>query len=196
MTGGIIVIGASWGGMAALSTLVAGLPGDFDIPIAIVQHRSKSSDTLLAQILQDLTPLRVQEADDKDPLSPGTIHIAPPDYHLLIDRGFAALTTDAPVRFSRPSIDVTFNSAADSCQDAAVGVVLTGANEDGAQGLKRIVARGGVGIVQDPETAESPTMPRAALKAVPTATVMKLSEIGPALGKIATSRRSAKRRAG
>ncbi len=193
---GIVVIGASWGGLAALSTIVAALPADFGLPIAIVQHRSKSSDTMLAQILQDLTRLDVREADDKESLTPGTIRIAPPDYHLLIDEGYATLTTDAPVRFSRPSIDVTLYSAADSCQNAVIGVVLTGANEDGAQGLKRVVSRGGIAIIQDPETAESPTMPRAALKAVPTASVMTLAEIGPALGKLAAARRAGTRKVG
>ena len=196
MSTGIVVIGASWGGLAALSAVVRALPADFDIPVVIVQHRSKDSDTILARLLQDLTTLRVCEAEDKAPLLPGSVHIAPPDYHLLVESSYLSLAVDAPVRFSRPSIDVTFLSAADSFLASTIGVVLTGANEDGSQGLKRIAARGGLTIVQDPETAESPTMPRSALQAVPTSKVLPLAEIGDCLAELAETRRTPQKRAG
>jgi two-component system chemotaxis response regulator CheB len=108
---------------------------------------------------------------------PGHVHIAPPDYHLLIDGETFALSTEAPYRYSRPSIDITFESASIACDGRTIGIVLTGANQDGADGLRRIVKHGGTAIVQDPETAESPTMPRAALAAVPTATVLRIEDI-------------------
>jgi two-component system chemotaxis response regulator CheB len=128
-------------------------------------------------VLSRVGPLPAAHASDGEPILPGWIYIAPPDYHLLFDSGFFALSTEAPYRYSRPSIDITFEAAASSYDGDAIGVVLTGANQDGADGLRRIVARGGTAIVQDPETAESPTMPRAALAAVPTAKVLPIEEI-------------------
>ncbi|MBA2688398.1 MAG: chemotaxis protein CheB, partial [Gemmatimonadaceae bacterium] len=149
---GIAVIGTSWGGLAALTEIIAGLPRDFPIPIAVVQHRSKDSD-LLVGLLQDVSGLCIRDAEDKEPLCAGTIYIAPPDYHMLVEREYVSLTVDSPVRFSRPSIDVLFKSASDTFGANTIGVVLTGANEDGAGGLARIAARGGKTIVQDPEEA-------------------------------------------
>jgi two-component system chemotaxis response regulator CheB len=173
----IAVIGASWGGLAALSELVKGLPKDFPVPLAVVQHRSKQADNLLATLLQDLTPLRVVDVEDKEPIEPGNVYIAPANYHMLVDGSHFSLTTDPLVRFSRPSIDVTFTSAGDAYPGAALGVILTGANDDGSRGLRHIVDRGGRAVVQDPETAESRTMPAAALQAVPEAQVVKLHEM-------------------
>ena len=181
MAAELVVVGASWGGLHALGTIVAALPADFPLPVIIVQHRSRDSETLLEELLQDLTPLPVRQVDDKDPILGGHVYVAPADYHLLIDGEHFALTTDAPVRYSRPSIDVTFASAADHCGACATGVVLTGANEDGSEGLRRIVDRGGRGIIQDPREAEMPVMPTAAVAAVPEATVLRLADIGPAL---------------
>ena len=183
MASELVVVGASWGGLHALGTIVAGLPADFPLPVIIVQHRSRDSEALLEELLQDLTPLPIQQVDDKDPILAGHIYVAPADYHLLVDAGHFALTTDAPVRFSRPSIDVTFTSAADHCGPCATGVVLTGANDDGAAGLRRIFDRGGRAIVQDPKDAEMPVMPTAALNAVPEAQVLTLDRIAPALIK-------------
>ncbi len=177
----IAVVGASWGGLAAVSRLVKDLPKDFPIPLAVIQHRSRHADDLLASLLRDITPLRVVDVEDKEPFEPGTLYIAPANYHLLVDKGHFTLTTDPMVRFSRPSIDVTFMSAADAYPNATVGVVLTGANDDGSRGLRHIVNRGGTGIVQDPETAESRTMPAAAVRAVPEAEVLPLEEIAPRL---------------
>jgi two-component system chemotaxis response regulator CheB len=173
----ITVIGASWGGLAALTDLVSKLPKSFTIPIAVVQHRSRHADNLLAELLQDVTPLRVVDVEDKEPLEPGTVYIAPANYHMMVEKGHLSLTTDPMVRFSRPSIDVTFISAADAYPGRTLGVILTGANDDGSRGLRHIIDRGGRGIVQDPATAESPTMPQSACRAVPEAEVVPLEKI-------------------
>jgi two-component system chemotaxis response regulator CheB len=183
-----VAIGTSWGGLAALTKLLGVLPSDFGIPIVVVQHRSKDSEHLLVQLLQDATDLAVSEIEDKDPLNPGTVHVAPANYHVLIDDGYLSLTVEEPVRFSRPSIDVMFNSLADTYQSAAIGVVLTGANEDGARGLARIVQRGGRALVQDPKTAEIPIMPAAAIRAVPTAEVLPLDAVAPRLIELSRAR--------
>ena len=170
----VVAIGTSWGGLAALTTLLGELPADFSIPVVVVQHRSTDSERLLGQLLQDATDLKVCEIEDKDPLTPGTVHLAPANYHVLIEDGYASLSVEEPVRFSRPSIDVMLTSAADTYGSAAIGVVLTGANEDGAEGLAQIVKRGGLALVQNPKTAEIPIMPEAAIRAVPTAEVLSL----------------------
>ena len=190
----IVVIGTSWGGLNALSQVVAGLPATFALPLVIVQHRSPDARGFLAELLQTRTRLCVVEVDDKHPIAPGHVFVAPPNYLLLFDRGFFALTTDAPVRYSRPSIDVTFVSAADEYGRRAVGVVLHGANEDRALCLKRIADRGGYAIVQDPMTAEGVAMPRAALRAVPKARVIPLEHIANHLITIAPPRPPAEHR--
>ncbi len=189
----IAVVGASWGGLAAVSRLLSALPAGFSIPLAIVQHRSRHADNLLASLLQDVTAMRVVDVEDKEPLEPGSVYIAPANYHMLVENGYLSLTTDPQVRFSRPSIDVTFISAADTYQSRTLGVVLTGANDDGARGLEHIVKLGGRAIVQDPATAESPTMPQAARLAVPTAEVIDLAGIAARL--IALSKAALKARA-
>lgn len=170
--------------------LLGALPADFPIPIAVVQHRSKDSDRLLVQLLQDATPLHVCEVEDKDLLLAGSVHIAPANYHMLIEQGYVSLTTDEAVRYSRPSIDVMFSSAADTYRTETIGVVLTGANEDGSRGLAHIVKRGGRALIQDPKTAEIPIMPDAAIHAVPKAQVLPLDELAPRLLEL--SRGSAK----
>ena len=174
----IVGIGSSWGGLVAMSKLLGDLPGDFSLPIVIVQHRRSDSDELLAEILQDATALTVSEVEDKEPLTAGKVHIAPANYHVLIDDGFLSLSLEEPVRFSRPSIDVMLSSAADTYRSGAIGVVLTGANEDGARGLSDIVKRGGRALVQDPRSAEIAVMPNAAVKAVPSAEVLPLERLG------------------
>jgi two-component system chemotaxis response regulator CheB len=183
----IVVIGASWGGLAALTRVVGDLPADFDVPVVVVQHRSRHADNLLAGLLQDATPLTVVDVEDKEPLLPGGIYIAPANYHMLVDNGHLSLTTDAMVRFSRPSIDVTFMSAADTYPNSTIGVILTGANDDGARGLRHIVDRGGRAVVQDPATAESAVMPHAAQRAVPEASIVPLTGIAQALIRMTTS---------
>ena len=173
----VVAIGTSWGGLAALTTLLGELPADFSIPVVVVQHRSNDSERLLSQLLQDATDLRVCEIEDKDELTPGTVHLAPANYHVLIEQGYVSLTVEEPVRFSRPSIDVMLTSASDTYGAGVIGVVLTGANEDGARGLAHIVKRGGRALVQEPKTAEIPIMPVAAIRAVPTAEVLPLDAL-------------------
>ncbi len=177
----IAVVGTSWGGLSALRELIAELPHQFALPLVIVQHRHRESDRLLGSLLQDSTSLSVCEVEDKSPIVSGGVYIAPADYHLLVEDGHFSLSTEAPVNYSRPSIDVTFSSIADAYGERAVGVVLTGANADGAHGLRRIVDRGGLAFVQTPDTAESSTMPAAAASAVPEARVLTIGEIGAAL---------------
>lgn len=181
MSYSVVALGTSWGGLSAMTKLLGALPASYPIPIVVVQHRSKDSDLLLVRLLQDTTELNVCEIEDKDVLCAGTVHIAPADYHVLIEAGYLSLTVEEPVRFSRPSIDVMFTSAADTYGSSAIGVVLTGANEDGAGGLARIVRAGGRGLIQDPKTAEIPIMPAAAVRAVPTAEVVPLDKLAPRL---------------
>jgi two-component system chemotaxis response regulator CheB len=190
----IVAIGTSWGGLAALTKLLGGLPGDFSIPVVVVQHRGKDSVGMLSDLLQDATDLCVCEADDKAPLTRGMVYVAPPDYHALIEDGYVSLTIDEPVRFSRPSIDVTFTSAADTYRSGTIGVVLTGANEDGSRGLAHIAAQGGKALVQDPKSAEIPIMPSAAIKAVPGAEVLALEKLAPRLLELSQERKNARMR--
>jgi two-component system chemotaxis response regulator CheB len=184
----VVVIGTSWGGLAALSSLLHDLPADFNLPIVVVQHRGKDSERLLTELLQDATELKVCEIEDKDPLTPGTVHIAPANYHVLVEQGHLSLTTDDLVRFSRPSIDVMFMSAADTYGSSTIGIVLTGANEDGSRGLAQIARRGGAALVQDPKTAEIPIMPTAAIKAVPSAEKLALEALAPRLIELSQER--------
>jgi len=183
----ILVVGTSWGGLNALRELVGALPENFGIPAVLVQHRHRQSDHLLSTFLQERTRLEVVEVEDKMPIQSGMLFVAPADYHLLIDRGFFTLSTDPPVRYSRPSIDVTFYSAADAYAATTVGVVLTGANSDGSRGLRRIFDRGGLALVQDPVTAESPTMPSAAIRCVPGARVQTIAQIAATLAGLTTT---------
>ena len=172
------MIGASWGGLEALSRLLDGLRDDVHQPIVIAQHRSPDSkDATLGQLLQQHTRRVVTDPDDKTPLEHDHVYLGPPDYHVLVEEGQLALSTEAPVQFARPSIDVLFESAADVYGNRTIGVVLTGANADGAQGLARIKDRGGVAIVQDPATSETRAMPDAALLATAADAVLPLEEI-------------------
>ena len=176
----IAVIGTSLGGLTALEILLGELPADFPLPIVVVQHRDVRSVTL-AQILQRGSRLRVREPGDKEAIRPGVVYLAPPDYHLLLEPDGFALSTDGPVCYARPSIDVLFESAADAFGKGAIGVILTGASSDGASGAAAIDRRGGTLIVQDPHTAESSAMPRAAIAAVPSSRVLPLRAIPAAL---------------
>jgi two-component system chemotaxis response regulator CheB len=177
----LVVVGTSWGGLDALRRLLGGLPGSLGAAVVLVQHRSPESHPhALRQILGAVTALQVCDGGDKVRLEPGRAYLAPPDYHLYIEGDHLALSIDGPVAHSRPSIDVAFESAAEARGERCVGVVLTGANRDGAAGLVRIAELGGEAIVQDPVTAARAEMPRAALAAVPDARVAPLEEI-PAL---------------
>ncbi len=179
MRTGLVTIGTSLGGLNALLTVVRQLPADLPVPLVVVQHRGTAADTGLIDLLQENTALRVVEADDKALLEPGTVYVAPPDYHLLVeDRESLALSTEGPVLCARPSIDVLFQSAADAYGEALVGVLLTGASADGAAGLARIKSRGGRVIVQDPATAECATMPSAGIAATAVDYVVPLERIG------------------
>ena len=175
----LLVIGASWGGLRAVGAVLAGLGDDSPAAIVVAQHRGPSSGERLVALLQRQTPLSVREAEDKDELAPGSVYLAPPDYHTLIESdGTIALSTEEHVRYARPSIDVLFRSAAEAYRERCVGVVLTGANEDGAEGLALIKELGGVAVVQDPRTAERREMPSAAIDATNADLVLPLEEIG------------------
>lgn len=179
MRTGLIAIGTSLGGLNALLSVVRQLPRELPVPIVVVQHRGVSQDTGFIDLLQQSTALTVVEAEDKSPLKPGVVFVAPADYHLLVEnRESLALSTEGPVRAARPSIDVLFESAADAYGDALVGVLLTGASADGAVGLARIKQRGGCAIVQDPATAECATMPSAGIAATAVDYVLPLDRIG------------------
>jgi len=180
-----IVIGVSSGGMTALKFIFSTLPADFSIPIIIVQHVSARSDNEWIGLLNSKSNLTIKEADEKDKIETGNVYIAPANYHLLIenDKTFS-LTIDEHVNFARPSIDVLFESAAEAYKDRLIGVVLTGSNNDGAKGIKRIKELGGMVIIQDPETAESSTMPESAIAVVQPDYILSLEEIVQLLIKI------------
>lgn len=180
-----VVIGGSAGGIRAVSTLVSSLPAGFPLPVVVVLHQHPDAGHSWHELLRTRTSLQVQEILDKTPLRAGTIHCAPANYHLLLESDSSlALSVDEKVNFARPSIDLLFSSAAEVLGPALIGVILTGANRDGAQGLADIAASGGTAIVQSPESAEWPIMPVAALMAVPAARVIELKEIAAALSEL------------
>jgi two-component system chemotaxis response regulator CheB len=175
----LAVIGASWGGLRAVGVVLEGLGEVFPVPFVVGQHRGPGGGARLAALLQRRTRFSVRDAEDKDRLTPGCVYLAPPDYHTLIEAdGTISLSTDEHVRFARPSIDVLFRTAAEAYRERCVGVVLTGANEDGAEGLALIKALGGVAIVQDPRTAERREMPSAAIEATECDVILPLEAIG------------------
>lgn len=180
MTVTLVIVGASLGGFDALRFLLGGLPSDLPAPVVIVQHQGTTSGEL-GGLLQRYAALPVCEAEDKEGISPGRVYLAPAGYHLLVERGSFALSTDAPVLYARPSIDVTFETAAEAYGAGVVGVVLTGAGRDGAIGLAHVKRRGGRVIVQDPETAHRRDMPVAALETVNPDWVLPLAEIAPTI---------------
>lgn len=181
----VVVVGASWGGVDALTRIVCDLPQDFRVPIVIVQHRSSDSEPLLVEILESKSALPVCEPRHNEPLRDRHIYVAPADYHLRVGVGFLTLDADAPVRHSRPSIDVTFSSAAESYGERTIGVVLTGANADGSRGLRCIADHGGHAIIQDPSSAGMAIMPRAALALVPEAIALPVERIAAHLVRVA-----------
>ncbi len=184
-----VVIGASAGGIDALMQLLPALPPACRAPVCVVVHLPRDRPSLLAEIFRDRCARPVREAQDKDPIEPGTIYFAPPDYHLLVDAGPAlALSADDLVNYSRPSVDVLFESAADLYGSRLAGVILTGASHDGAAGLEAVFRAGGLAIVQDPATAASPAMVDAALARVPEARVLPLQAIAAAIAAAAEDR--------
>lgn len=180
-----IVIGASAGAVGALQVLLPSLPRTLAAPVLVVVHVPPKRRSALVGVFADRCSLVVKEAEDKEPLNPGVVYFAPPDHHLLVERELSiALSRDDTVRYSRPSIDVLFTSAADAYGDGLLGIILTGANSDGALGLRSVIDAGGTGLVQDPQNAEAAAMPEAAIKACPEAWVMPLREMAKALAQI------------
>jgi len=181
----LVVIGASAGGVSALRQLVAALPAGFTPPVVIVLHLPRDRPSLLANVLASACALPVEEARDKQALLPGHVYVAPPDYHLLVeDRHGLALSVDAPVLFSRPSIDVLFESAADAFGPAALGIVLTGASADGSHGLAAIRAARGRAWVQDPDEADAPLMPASAIAHAGADEILTLDQISHRLAEL------------
>ena len=182
-----IVIGVSSGGLKALRLIFSALPSGFATPIIVVQHIGPRSENSWIKLLNDSCIIPIKEADEKEKVATG-IYVAPSNYHLLIekDRTFS-LTVDERVNFARPSIDVLFESAAETYKEKLIGIILTGANNDGTKGVKRIKECGGLVIVQNPATAESSYMPASAIAAVQPDHIMELDQIGQLLIKITLS---------
>lgn len=173
-----VVMGGSAGSLEALSIILPELPGNFPLPILAVVHIPADKKSILAEVLQRKCQVSVREAEDKEPLNAGTVYFAPPDYHLLVEAdGHVALSYDEPLLYSRPSIDVLFESAADVYGANLIGIVLSGANSDGAQGLQVVEREGGAALVQAPVRAYSQEMPLAAIRACQAAVVLTAEEI-------------------
>lgn len=187
-----VAIGVSAGGLKALSAVLPGLPADFPMPVFVVIHLPPGKTSIVADLFAEKCRIAVREAEDKAPIEAGVVYFAPPDYHLLIDPdGCLALSSEEPVLFSRPSVDVLFESAADVYGAGLLGIILTGANNDGAQGLKAVIRAGGQGLIEDPAEAYASMMPKSAIDACPQARVMGLEAIGAyvrALGRTAEAR--------
>ncbi|HJN05902.1 MAG TPA: chemotaxis protein CheB [Bacteroidales bacterium] len=180
-----VVIGASAGGFYAFRKLIPKMPKDFSMPILIVQHTSPTSDNYLAQFLNKLSKLNVKEVDEKEEIKSGYVYIAPPNYHLLIEEDHTlSLSTEEKKNYSRPSIDILFETAAIAYGKSLIGIILTGANDDGAEGLLAIQKAGGFCIVQKPDDAEVDTMPIAAIEQAKPNKILKLDEIAKFLTKL------------
>lgn len=181
----VLAIGSSWGGVDLLMRLVRELPEGWTLPVVIVQHQHPNSGPALERILGKLTRLTVRDVEDKDKLEPGHIYIAPANYHLLIeDDGCFSLTIEAPVKYCRPAVDVTFASLARVYQQRCIGLVLTGANDDGADGVRIIKMAGGHVLAQLPASAEAPAMPAAAIATGAVDQVLEPAEIVPYLRRL------------
>lgn len=180
----IVAIGSSLGGLRAVNTILLALPDDYPKIVVLVQHRGADAESRLASILGEHTHLPVDEAEDKESLLAGRVYLAPTGCHLLIERGRVSLSTEPPVNFARPSIDVLFESVAASYAERAVGVLLTGASADGAKGLLAIKLAGGLTIAQDPKTAEAVIMPQAAIAIKAADWILPLNEIGRFLAEM------------
>ncbi len=184
-----VVIGVSAGGLAALEQILPVLHKDFCLPILIVQHIGADSDSYLPIHFDIRCALNVKEAEDKEYIQKGRAYFAPPNYHVMVEDDHSiTLSADEKVNFSRPSIDVLFETAAVTYRDKLVGIVLTGANNDGARGLARIKQYGGLTIVQDPESAQVEVMPKAAMEAAEVDLILPLKDIAPLLNKLCTKK--------
>ncbi|MDB5437756.1 MAG: CheB methylesterase [Caulobacteraceae bacterium] len=182
-----VVIGASAGAVQALAAILPKLPPNYPLAVLLVVHVPPDRDNALIPLFEAKCRMRVKEAEDKEPIAPSTLYFSPSDYHLLVERDLTlSLSLDPPVNFSRPSIDVLFQSAADAFGSDLTGVVLTGANQDGAEGLSAIARAGGAALVEDPATAYAGAMPNAALAACPSALRLSLEGIASHLLGLAT----------
>ncbi len=180
-----VVIGVSAGGLAALGEILPQLDKRIPVPIFIVQHVSPDSDNFMPTHFDSHCHVSVKEGEDKEPPEKGTVYFAPPNYHLLVElEKTLALSVEERVNYSRPSVDVLFDTAAEAYGDKLIGIILTGANSDGALGLRKIKQFGGLTIVQSPETAEADSMPRAAIEATDVDHLLPLSEIGVFLNSL------------
>ena len=183
-----VVIGASAGAVQALLTILPQLPASYALPVLVVVHVPPDRSNVLVPLFQTKCQVRVKEAEDKEPVLAGVVYFAPSDYHLLVEAdGAVALSSDEIVNYSRPSIDVLFESAADAYGETLVGVILTGANHDGAAGLKAVADAGGVAVVEDPDGAYAPMMPTAALDECVSARTMRLGAIASYLLSLGTA---------
>jgi len=179
-----VAVGTSLGGFLALKEVLQALPADFPVPVGIVQHRSYEDSEAFAPLLAKHARLPVMEVDDKEPIQEGYVYICPSNYHLLVDGDCFSLSTDAPVLRARPSIDVFFQSAAESFREGVVGVLLTGMSKDGTAGLKKIKEYGGYAVAQDPMEAAGDIMPKAAIDSGAVDKVLPLKKIGPFLAAL------------
>lgn len=179
---GAVVIGASSGAVDALMQILSPLPANYPLPLMIVVHLPPNHESTLPGLLAARCKIAVKEAEDKEPIRPGTAYLAPPNYHLLVESNFRlSLSVDEPLMFSRPSIDVLFESAADAYGNQLAGLILTGANSDGAHGLRRVCEARGIAYVQSPAEAVSSEMPQSALTVCPSAQAMSLSQLADLL---------------
>jgi two-component system, chemotaxis family, protein-glutamate methylesterase/glutaminase len=186
----LIVVGGSAGALDALLAIVPSLPAGFPVPVAVVLHVPPGEPSLLPQVLGPKCALPVKEAEDKEPVATGTIYLAAPDYHLLVERRACfSLSVDDPVNFARPAIDALFESAAEAYGPTLVAVLLSGANQDGAQGLVRVKERGGMTLVQSPDSAIVPIMPAAGLQRTDVDHVLPPVEIGRLLSRLVIPQR-------
>jgi two-component system chemotaxis response regulator CheB len=177
-----VVMGASAGGVEALLASLPSVRPGFPVPIVVVVHLPAREDSLLASIFSDRCQVPVREVKDKEPLEPGTVYFSPPDYHVLVEKGgeSLSLSIEDAVNYCRPSIDVLFESAAWAYGPRVLGIILSGANRDGAAGLAAIARAGGLCWVQDPEQAIAVPMPLAAIEQVPEARVLRIEDVSRA----------------
>lgn len=180
-----LVIGTSAGGLDALARILPDLRPDFPLPVLVVQHISASSDSYLTEYLGKMTHLRVKEAEDKEPILPGVVYFAPPDYHLMVEEDeTVSLSNSEKVNYSRPSIDVLFETASWVYRKHLIGLIMTGANWDGAKGLKMIADSGGCTMVEDPKTAAVARMPESALELITPDHIVGLGDIAKLLNQL------------
>jgi two-component system chemotaxis response regulator CheB len=182
----LVAIGASAGGVEAVGKLLEALPADSTLPVVIALHLPPGRPSLLAELFGRITALPVLEAADKAPLSPGTVTVAVPDYHVLVEPGgLLSLSCDPPVNYSRPSLDLLFESAAMAYRERLLAILLTGANADGSAGAQTVRQQGGVVWVQDPDEALANAMPLAAIKQGSANRVLRLAEMAKMLAEVA-----------